>query len=130
MSDLCDCGKPAVSLCGTGGDYPTVVQCMKPVCKPGGHWCEVHRHAPGSMTFGLVNAEMRAEFQGFASDGTFWDWCVTLVWNLMPLKWKLKKILGAHARAHAPPAPLPKMVLFIKGRRFEQVNGVLEEKHE
>ena len=130
MDSFCDCGKPGVSLCGTGGDYPTVVPCMKPVCKSDGHWCEVHRHAPGSMSYGLVNCELRAEFEGFVSDRTFIDWCKTLVWNFMPLRWKLKKILEQHARIHVPPAPLPKLVISYRGRRFAQVNGVMEEKHE
>ena len=129
-SELCDCGAPAVSRCGTGGDYPTVVHCEKPVCKLNGQWCEVHRHKQGTMTYGFMNPEMRAEFEGFVSDGTVWDDIKTFFWQLMPLKWKLAKVLEQHKRSVPPPAPMPKLVLFVGGRRFAEKNGIMEEANE
>lgn len=124
---LCDCGESALSLCGTGGDYPTVVHCLKPVCQPDGHWCNVHRHAPGTMTYAMMNQEVRMEFENFGSNGTLRDALVTWFWNRWPLKWKLRELHAQLLRAHPPPAPLPKFIVTYKGRRFVAKNSAFVE---
>lgn len=117
----CDCGKPAKTLCGTGGDYPTVQHCLKPVCRENGHWCLSHRHREGTMTYGLINTEFRFEFERFVPDSSeILDVLHAFVLNCMPLSWKLKYILHKSIDIHPPPAPLPKLAVHYLGRRFVQ----------
>lgn len=124
----CDCGKPAVSLCGTGGDYPTVVHCRRPVCRGRGHWCRRHRHAPGTMTYGFVAAEVRFEFERFVADGGGpWDSVVAAFWNLLPLRWRLRRAFRALEASHPPPSPLPRLIVLYRGRRFVDSDGQIAE---
>lgn len=123
LGSYCVCGAPALTLCGTGGDFPYSVHCLAPVCKPDGRWCEAHRHMAGTMGYGLVRAEVRAEFNGFSPDAGFVDRIRTFFWNRMPVKWKLKKLTEQFARAYPSPAPLPKFVVIIDGELYTQKDG-------
>ena len=122
---ICACGELALSLCGTGDGYPGVVHCLEPICQPDGHGqhCKVHRHKEGTMGYATVRNEARMEWQQFVSDGSVADAIVTFFWNLMPLSWKLRRLYEQLIRNHAPPAPLPKFIVWVKGRKFIS-NGV------
>ena len=75
------------------------------------------------MGYATVRNEARMEWQQFVSDGTWRDAIMAFFWNLMPLSWKLRRLYEQLIRNHAPPAPLPKFIVWVKGRKFIS-NGV------
>lgn len=120
---VCDCARPAVSLCGTGGDYPTVVHCLKPVCRSDGNGCKTHRHRHGTMAYGAVNTTLRVDFGGFFSIGGPWEFFLTFLFNRMPAQWKMNRVLRDLPKLMPPPAPLPSLVVLYRGRRFYQTSS-------
>ena len=81
------------------------------------------------MGYGFVRQEARMEFERFGSDGSAGDTIITFLWNLMPLRWKLKKLHEQLLRSHPPPAPLPKFIVTHGSRRFIAKDGrMVEEK--
>jgi hypothetical protein len=121
VTPLCDCGQPGAFKCGEGLVLEGLQPCPKPSCKQGG-WCEHHRHAIGTMGYGVVNAVGRATaFAGFRGTDNLWDKLTAWWWtNVKSSEWQANKMLENHKLLYAPPAPIPPFELaFADGQRWK-----------